>query len=192
MKRIFSHILFFALLGTTACQAGLNGTGTSAGGDVGLNAGASPASEVNAHAVERPASFAQTDFSEFIYIDSDDQKLLMNWNFFPSTQYDSQAKTLTLPCDVEHQTTTAEGVTYSESVAIGDVSCTTGVVLDLSEATFETYGLVFAFSSTLDVLEEDFEITITTNGFKISQGEILTFESIDGKGVDLVHVLSTL
>ncbi len=188
MQCRFSYILMlFSLLTVVACQAGLNGSGIS-GGDAALNT--TQASEVNAHAIERPSSYAVSDFSEFIYIDSTNQKLLIDWNFFPSTKYDSEVKTLTLPCDVENETTTADGLTYSESIPLGDAACTTGVVLDLSDATFEVYGLVFAFSDTLDVLESDFDITITTTGFKTTQGESVTLES--ATDADLVAVLAIL
>lgn len=190
MQQSLIHIiLFFLLLSVQACQTSLTGTGLS-GGDAALSTGGAQTAEVNAHANERPSSFAESTFSEFVYIDSTNQKLLLDWNFFPSTQYDSDAKTLTLPCDVEKETTTAEGVSYSESVPLGDASCTAGVVLDLGAATFEVYGLVFAFSGTLDVLESDFSILISAAGFKTTQGEAVTFESAED--VDLVAVVASL
>ena len=187
MKHIFRQSVGLLLLGLLACQTNLTGT-TGSIGDATFNAGATEVTEVNAHANERPSTFAVSSFSEYVYTDNANQKLLIDWNFFPSTQYDSEAKNLLLPCDAENVTTTAEGLTYSESIPLGDSSCSSGVLLDLSDATFETYGLVFAFSGTLNVLADDFDISITSTGFKSTQGESLSLES--ATDADLVAVLA--
>lgn len=187
--RSVAYFLIGLMISVSGCQTNLNGTSTSV--ETGFNSGSSATvNEVNAHANERPNSFEESAFSEFVYLDEDNQKLLLDWNFFPSTQYNSTAKTYTFPCDVEHEYTTSEGLNVSESVPLAEEGCTTGVVLDVSSATAEVYGLVFSFDGSLDVFANDFGFVITADGFKTSQGaDIALTSNLDA---DLVEVLVSM
>jgi len=185
MKTIQRVFLWSIVAVLWACAGGDFSDHTAS--DQALSVGGSSITELSGQTVSRPQTFRQSSFSKYVYLDEANQKLLLDWNFFPSTRYDSSAKTLTLPCEVSVSQTTVDGLNYNQSVPLGvDDDCTTDLVVDLSEATFEVYGLVFSFDGVLDVLLYDFDLLITSGGFKDSEGRIL---SVDSNQADLVHLI---
>lgn len=124
------------------------------------------------------ASYALTAFSKYVYIQADAKTFLIDFNFFPAgTDFDSQNKTATLPCDAVEGN--ESGATVSMSAAGEDEECA-AVVVDLSQATFTFVGLEFSFEASLDVFAETFEFKITPEGITdAADGELIELDAED-------------
>lgn len=180
-------LLFMTVL---ACQSEVASTSTSLDVDLAAQSGLVEITDVSGNVVARPTTYAVSSFSEYVYFDTANHKILLDWDFFPSTRYDSTEKTLTLPCEASVEITSADGLNYSESVPLTTEACATDVVVDLAEATFEVYGLVFAFDDSFTALQDDLGFSITKNGFQNPDGTSITLDSADE--ADLIAVAARL
>lgn len=193
-----SFILVLALV-FSACQGGLSPDVESNSPEISLigntesantnNSGQATVSEIEVQEVVRSDAFQALSFSEYLFYNAEDNQLLIDWNFFPSTDYNSTAKTLLIPCSVSVSQTTPDGLSFSENVPLTDEPCEGGVLLDLSDATFEAYGLVFDFDDELEVLSDDYNVVITLSGFETADGESV---DLQGSAGTLINVLSKI
>lgn len=118
--------------------------------------------------------YSQSEFSKYVYIANSGKKFLIDFNFFPEgTDFDSQEKTVTIPCEY---TEMPEEVDVNVSVDVEESDCESEIVIDLSGASFSFVGLEFAYEESLDVFDDNFEFKISTDGF---------VDSLDGEKIDV-------
>lgn len=129
-------------------------------------------------AAETMSSYAPSSFSQYVYVKSDTKVFLIDFNFFPEgTDFDSQNKTATLPC--ETAAPEGSGATVSMSAPEEGDGCE-AVVVDLTSATFTFVGLEFAYEDSLDVFSEALEFKITPEGIAdASDGEVIDLDFED-------------
>lgn len=138
------------------------------------------------------SDYTQASFSQYIYFHLNEDKTLIDYNFFPEgsdlcsqATYDVTSnpggcktdKTIVIPCD--YQESSQDDVLSID--AEGETKdCTEDIVLTIASATFSVDGLVFNSKDSITVFAEEFEFTITTNGFIDSDdGSLLDFSSTD-------------
>lgn len=108
--------------------------------------------------------YDQSSFSKYVYWHKTEDKILIDYDFFPSgSDFDSQTKKATLPCEFgEDDQDTAVNVNVSAPTDPGECE---NIEIDLSAATFTIDGVEFAFSATLEIFADDFEFKISSGGF---------------------------
>lgn len=118
--------------------------------------------------------YSQSEFSKYVYVANSGKKFLIDFNFFPEgTDFDSQEKTLAIPCEY---TNMPEEVDVNVSVDVEEDECESDIVIDLNGATFSFIGLEFIYEENLDVFDSDFEFKISSAGF---------VDSLDGEKIDV-------
>ncbi len=149
--------------------------------------------EITPTAVSVKADYDESSFSQYIYFQTD--SILVDYNFLPAgtdicqqVTYNAetnpngcqQANSVVIPCEYQ-------GLVDNDllSINISETTETTGcdddLVVDVSGATFTVDGLVFSFSTSLDVFENYFEFLITRDGFvDSSDSQIINSDTLEG------------
>lgn len=189
MKRIL--ILGF-ILSLWSCNEleGTSTTATTETANVTTATDAATITEIDTSSVSSSSSledYNQASFSPYIYFHKTESQILLDYNFFPEGfDSDSQAKTLSIPC--EYETTSDNDLlsTGASQAETEEASCE-DIVLDLSAATFTLDGIRLDFSSSLDIFVDHFEFRITRDGFIDSEtDETLEFANSDVTMEDVV------
>lgn len=191
MKRILILGLVLSLWGCNEVEStGDTTSSTTETANVTTAADSAVITEIDTSSVASSSSLAdyeQSSFSQYVYFHATEGQILLGYNFFPTGfDSDSQAKTLSIPCEYEITSdddylSTSTSATETEEAACEDI------VLDLSAATFTLDGIRLDFSSSLDIFVDDFEFKITRDGFIDSEtGETLEFSGSDVTMEDVV------
>jgi len=149
-------------------------------------------------------SYTQATFSEYVYFHKTENKILIDYNFFPAqadicqqVTYNAEtningcqtAKTVVMPCAYQPLTEN-DLLSINVSAPIEEETCDQEVILDMSSAEFSVEGLIFAFEGTLNIFNSYFEFSITNDGFvDTDDSQKLDFESAD---VDLEAVYANV
>jgi len=145
-------------------------------------------------------SYTLSSFSQHIYFHKTEDKILIDYNFFPAeadicqqVTYNAEtningcqtAKSVVMPCAYQPLTEN-DLLSINISAPTETEACDTEVVLDMSQAEFTVEGFVFTFEGTLTVFDPYFEFSITNDGFvDVDDSQKLDFESAD---IDLEDV----
>lgn len=189
MKHIFIFGLFLSLWGCNELES-TSTTATTETANVTTATDAAAITEIDTSSVGSSSSLADYDqagFSTYVYFHKTEGQILLDYNFFPEGfDSDSQAKTLSIPC--EYETTSDDDLlsTSTSATETEEASCE-DIVLDLGAATFTLDGICFDFSSSLTIFVDHFGFTITRDGFVDSEtGETLEFPDSDVSMEDVV------
>lgn len=164
-------LIIVLLLGVVSCNEEDSSTGST---DSTLNASVSTVNGTESSTASVLGDYDQSSFSKYIYWHKIENKVLIDYNFFPeSTDFDSQEKQVSIPCDFMEDTDTG-GADVDLNAPTGNVGCE-DVELDVSSAVFTIDGLEFSFSESLDIFSTQFGFKLTSSGFTLSEtGAVLT------------------
>lgn len=189
MKRI---LILGLILSLWSCNEldGTSATTTTETANVTTATDTAAITEIDTSSVSSSSSledYDQAGFSPYIYFHKTESQILLDYDFFPEGfDSDSQAKTLSIPC--EYETTSDNDLlsTGTSQAETEEASCE-DIVLDLSAATFTLDGIRLDFDTSLDIFVDHFEFKITRDGFVDSEtGETLEFSNSDVTMEDVV------
>lgn len=192
-NKTVQYLLIIALLlGFTACNQADTGETTA---DSTLNANSSaggstvtPVDGTESATSTVLGSYDQSSFSRYIYWHKVEDKILIDYNFFPEgTDFDDPGKKATLPCGIGEDNDDAVDVNANVNATTGTDSECEQIELDLALATFTIDGLEFAFSDSLDLFSVDFGFKIAAAGFINSSTSATLTVSADAATMESVY-----
>jgi len=195
MKKLITTLVL--LLAVAACSSNQSGS-TSDLNPVNLSNGNTGITSLQGTNVSDRDNYDQeANFCDNILFHKTEARVLIDYNFFPQgadvcqqATYDAELnpaslcrteKTVVLPCGFEGTDEAVDSLLAVDiSAPVGGESCSEHLVLDVSSAEFTVDGLVFPFSSSLDVFANSLGFRITREGIvDVSNGALLSFESKD-------------
>lgn len=200
--RFFSLALVVFSFLCVSCEEEITDSGDSSQDSALTSTGSDADSTVTITEIDTTSSQAQSQldqysassFSKYIYFHKTEDKILLDYNFFPKgsdlcqqAAYDAESnplgcktdKTIVIPCD--YKTRIEDDLLSVNISASTEISqCESDIVIDLSSAEFTTDGLVFSFTGSLNIFENDFEFRITKDGISYGgDGATLKFDGDD-------------